>query len=260
MYPSPYGHIPTINDDPPPTLNNNDALEDDDDANYFNFGAKKNNGKKQKQQQLPHHTKPPARKPPHHLPPAAHLGNHQQHTPSDDEHTLPGPRKSSSLSSTVNGNGPSPMLPLPKGTATAPKRRPPPAPKPGECQFCGLADRDFYDHSLLVQHFTSECPMLCTCPLCQLPVEIREVHCHLAYDCEFKDMVKQCPRCLETVRKEEYDKHVSKKECTMFSDHTLVCPLCHARMANGDAFWEVHVMTPPFCPCNPRTAGDGDGP
>jgi centrosomal protein CEP104 len=135
-----------------------------------------------------------------------------------------------------------------------PARRKPPAPVPGECQFCKLADDAFFEHEELVQHFMSECPMLCTCPLCKLPVEIREVHWHLTQDCEQKRRLKQCPICLEAVREADYDVHVASRKCLPYQDDVQVCPLCHEKMPAGDAFWEVHILTPPFCPSNPRTA------
>lgn len=133
------------------------------------------------------------------------------------------------------------------------KRRAPPKPIAGECQFCNTADDAFKDHNELVQHFMSECPMMCICPLCQLPIEIRDVHVHLIEDCEYRNRLSCCPRCLEAVRNEKYDEHVRAKNCTLHSDEYIVCPLCRARLPDSDAFWEVHIMNPPFCKGNPRT-------
>ena len=147
--------------------------------------------------------------------------------------------------------------PTPKERLPAkPRRRLQPQAEGGTCQFCGLSDTSFFHHPDLVQHFKAECPMLCTCPLCELPVEIRDVHWHLADDCEFRTRLKQCPRCFEAVRVEEYDAHVEAKKCNLYSEEYTVCPLCHTRLPSGDAFWEVHVMTPPYCRGNPRTASD----
>lgn len=142
----------------------------------------------------------------------------------------------------------------------SPKRRHPPSPTPGRCQFCGEADESFVDQENLVAHFFSDCPMLCTCPLCKLPVEIREVHWHLSEDCEHKNTVRRCPQCFECVRSEEYDAHIDQATCIQYVPAQLACPLCHEQLLADDIFWEAHILYPPFCPQNPRTQFDADDP
>ncbi|CUE71634.1 Hypothetical protein, putative [Bodo saltans] len=137
--------------------------------------------------------------------------------------------------------------------SSPPKRRKPPEPIPGQCQFCGDTDEAFTSKEKLVAHFFSDCPMLCTCPLCTLPVEIREVHWHLSEDCQFKEKVKRCERCLECVRVEAYAAHVAAATCIPYVHAQLSCPLCHEQLLADDIFWEAHVLYPPFCPQNPRT-------
>lgn len=134
-----------------------------------------------------------------------------------------------------------------------PKRRPPPAAVPGRCQFCGESNEEFHDKDALLEHFFGECPMLCTCPLCRLPVEIHEIHWHLAQDCKHKALLKQCPRCYECVRVEEYDEHAAAAKCIAFQSLNFVCPLCHEVLLADDVFWEAHILYPPFCSQNPRT-------
>lgn len=166
------------------------------------------------------------------------------------------------LSPPASGSSPSPspirrsqssLSPQSKSLQASPKRRNPPSPTPGHCQFCGEADEAFSHSEGLIAHFFSDCPMLCTCPLCKLPVEIREVHWHLAEDCQFKEKVKRCPRCLECVRAESYDSHIRDATCIQYVPAQFACPLCHEQLLADDIFWEAHVLYPPFCPQNPRT-------
>lgn len=136
----------------------------------------------------------------------------------------------------------------------APKRRVPPTPVAGRCQFCGEESSDFLDNKdALLEHFFGDCPMLCTCPLCRLPVDIREIHWHLAEDCQHKAALKRCPRCWECVRVEEYDSHVQEAGCIAWTPSQVACPLCHELLLSDDVFWEAHILFPPYCPQNPRT-------
>ena len=180
--------------------------------------------------------------------------SHGEHSTDNHVNNSVVPHEKSGAPIDVASSQPAISPPKRHQVTSLPERRQPPAPVPGECQFCKLADDAFYEHEELVQHFMSECPMLCTCPLCKLPVEIREVHWHLAKDCEHKERLKMCPRCLEAVRDTEYNDHIARKTCILHQEDVQVCPLCHESMPAGDAFWEVHVLTPPFCPSNPRTA------
>jgi centrosomal protein CEP104 len=135
-------------------------------------------------------------------------------------------------------------------------RRLQPQPIPGRCQFCEMEDPEFTDHSELVQHFHAECPMLCNCPFCQLPVEIREINDHLVEDCERRSRVSRCPRCRCAVRLDAFDAHVTAKKCPPFDPDTVVCPLCATRLPNIDSFWFAHVMHPPYCSGNTRSFVD----
>jgi hypothetical protein len=135
-------------------------------------------------------------------------------------------------------------------------RRTQPSPIAGECQFCGLADDSFSEHAELLQHFQSECPMLLSCPLCQLPVEIRDINDHLVDDCQHRERVSRCPKCRCAFRSDAIDAHVQANKCVAASHDTIECSLCHTRLPNIDAFWSAHILEPPYCSGNTRSVVD----
>uniref|UniRef100_A0A7S1M9M6 TOG domain-containing protein n=1 Tax=Neobodo designis TaxID=312471 RepID=A0A7S1M9M6_NEODS len=135
-------------------------------------------------------------------------------------------------------------------------RRVQPSPREGECQFCGLADNSFEDHAELLQHFQAECPMLLNCPLCQLPVEIRDINDHLVEDCAHRARVARCPRCRCGFRKDTIASHVADGKCAPADRSSIVCSLCQTRLPDIDAFWAAHILEPPYCPGNTRSVVD----
>ena len=137
---------------------------------------------------------------------------------------------------------------------TKPPRRVPPAPIPGRCQFCHQASELFeQSRDELLHHYFCDCPMLCTCPLCKLPVEIVEIHWHMAEDCQHKDLVRQCSRCYECFSHDEYQEHTMSSVCRLYSNTKIICPLCREELHNDRVFWDAHYRYHPFCSQNPRT-------
>ncbi|KAH9589358.1 hypothetical protein LSM04_007352 [Trypanosoma melophagium] len=126
------------------------------------------------------------------------------------------------------------------------------------CQFCGECDETFTEAGLDI-HYIRACPMLCPCPLCDQVTEIATLQPHLTSECENRRVVRECPRCKEAVRVEDFKKHVDAMSCIKAVPTHSVCPLCHARFQTGSAGWLAHLASPPGCPNNPRKY-DGTGP
>ena len=135
-----------------------------------------------------------------------------------------------------------------------PDRRTQPDPVPGACQFChaSVLSEHMFDH------FMSRCPMLCVCPLCRNPVEVIDVHWHLADDCQFKGQIRQCSTCFNCFKPGEYNQHVAAQSCTPYDHSVIVCPLCQVVMPRDDLFWEDHMLQTPWCEKNPRRPVDYD--
>ncbi|ORC92507.1 uncharacterized protein TM35_000032600 [Trypanosoma theileri] len=126
------------------------------------------------------------------------------------------------------------------------------------CQFCGECDETFTEAGLDI-HYIRACPMLCPCPLCDQVTEIATLQPHLTSECENRHLVRECPRCKEAVRVEDFKKHLDAMSCIKAVPTHSVCPLCHARFQTGSAGWLAHLASPPGCPNNPRKY-DGTGP
>eukprot|EP00743_Colponemidia_sp_Colp-15_P014685 GILK01017461.1.p1 GENE.GILK01017461.1~~GILK01017461.1.p1 ORF type:complete len:314 (+),score=45.14 GILK01017461.1:51-944(+) len=140
-------------------------------------------------------------------------------------------------------------------SARPPRRASPQPTAPNTCQFCGETDDLFADYDELLDHFMNECVFLCPCPICLLPVEIREVHWHMAEDCPMKDKVKQCPKCFEALSAvgTAFDEHINANTCERYDPMKIKCPLCSDSVQRSDVAWEDHITLPPYCPGNPRS-------
>lgn len=132
-------------------------------------------------------------------------------------------------------------------------------PEPGDpveariCPFCGVQDDKLEDKSYEEMHWLEECPMLMACPLCTKIIEIVSLNYHLLEECGHKDLVVECPRCLEAIPTDEAKEHIKLKQCNpaQDTDEFLRCPLCHQDVET----WETHILYNK-CPMNPRTQID----
>lgn len=126
------------------------------------------------------------------------------------------------------------------------------------CQFCGEYNKHFTEINLDI-HYVRSCPMLCPCPLCDQVTEICTLQRHLVSECEGMHLVRECPRCHEAIRAQEFKQHWSLQSCIEAVAAYSVCPLCHDRFRAGMDGWRQHLATAPGCPNNPRKY-DGSGP
>ncbi|KAI9324133.1 hypothetical protein BDR26DRAFT_882323 [Obelidium mucronatum] len=71
-------------------------------------------------------------------------------------------------------------------------------------------------------------PMLCSCPLCHLIVEIPVLTAHMHDECDNKKLVKH---------------HVERQTCLPASIIPGVarCPLCHMDVPHGESGWKTHL-------------------
>jgi centrosomal protein CEP104 len=129
-----------------------------------------------------------------------------------------------------------------------PPRRTQPEPVKGKCQFCHAS----VDTEEMLDHFMELCPMMCLCPLCRNPVEVLDVHWHLAEDCHLKSQIRQCHTCFECFKPVEFNQHTAAQSCTPYDHAVIVCPLCQVVMPRDDLFWEDHMLQEPYCEKNPR--------
>lgn len=130
-------------------------------------------------------------------------------------------------------------------------------PAPYTCQFCGEYNESFTDSALDI-HYVRACPMLCPCPLCDQVTEIATLQQHLVSECDGQHLVRECPRCREAIRAEDFKQHVSTKDCIPSRPSVSVCPLCHSRFTSNMDGWRKHLAASPGCPNNPRRF-DGSG-
>ena len=170
-------------------------------------------------------------------------------------------------------------------SARPPRRQQPVPPAPGHCQFCnvfsesflvgaaskknkskegkkkksgtdeGKGDDDSDDNDpafeAIFDHFQNECPFLCPCPLCFLPIEIRDIHWHMAEDCDRRSAIAQCPKCFEVVPTAAYDEHVVVNSCERYDPLARKCPLCAEVLPErSDDAWAAHISA--NCEGNPR--------
>lgn len=141
---------------------------------------------------------------------------------------------------------------------------------PGMCQFClweadsrsaGQPGGPPAGQSVDVQmwtHLMKDCPCCCSCPCCEMIVEIPCLPDHIMMDCaRIHDLgytFMQCPKCRILLTADAYDGHVA--ECA----HTLgeteaVCPLCGVVLHDGEEAL-MHYSEGEGCKGNPRTTVD----
>ncbi|KAI9353671.1 hypothetical protein BDR26DRAFT_848997 [Obelidium mucronatum] len=111
------------------------------------------------------------------------------------------------------------------------------------CIFCNEKSPDFTDENLDI-HYWRDCPMLCSCPLCHLIVEIPVLTAHMHDECDNKKLVKQCSRCKECIMTAEFQSHVERQTCLPASIIPGVarCPLCHMDVPHGESGWKTHLL------------------
>lgn len=126
------------------------------------------------------------------------------------------------------------------------------------CQFCKEHNEGFTEENLDL-HYIRSCPMLCPCPLCDQVTEIATLQEHLVTECDSRDLVRECPRCKEAVRLEDFRSHIEVEECIKYVPTHSICPLCHERFKAGMEGWRSHLARAPGCVNNPRKY-DGSGP
>lgn len=122
------------------------------------------------------------------------------------------------------------------------------------CGFCGKSDGLFSSQDNLDIHYWKDCPMLVSCPQCSQIVEILQLNSHLLRECEFHELVKQCPRCKEAIHIDEYEQHNEEQACLAAKAPSRAnrCPLCHDDVDPGQAGWLKHILTE-GCPNNDRS-------
>lgn len=82
------------------------------------------------------------------------------------------------------------------------------------CIFCGEVDEGFVDDAKMNVHYWKSCPMLKRCSFCKQVVEISSFNDHLLNECkEGKKVMAKCPRCGESIDKEELEGHLAAKAC-----------------------------------------------
>ncbi|CAD5115537.1 DgyrCDS4504 [Dimorphilus gyrociliatus] len=126
------------------------------------------------------------------------------------------------------------------------------------CIFCGEMDEDFIDDAKMNVHYWKSCPMLKRCSFCKQVVEISSFNDHLINECgEGKKVTAKCPRCGESINKEELEGHLAAKACLQAKDGEEVCPLCHQIVVGGENGWKSHLMGENGCKNNARRLQQG---
>ncbi|KAJ3027006.1 UNVERIFIED_CONTAM: hypothetical protein HDU68_004664 [Siphonaria sp. JEL0065] len=128
------------------------------------------------------------------------------------------------------------------------------------CIFCNEKSPEFTDENLDV-HYWRDCPMLCSCPLCHLIVEIPILTTHMTTECDNKKLVKQCSRCKECIMTTEFQGHVERGTCLAASVIPGVsrCPLCHVDVAHGESGWIAQLVNGGGCAGSNRDRRKGGG-
>ncbi|XP_033095811.1 centrosomal protein of 104 kDa-like isoform X2 [Anneissia japonica] len=120
-----------------------------------------------------------------------------------------------------------------------------------QCVFCLERNEDF-DKEGLDLHYWKYCPMLKRCQHCKQVVEVSVLVDHLLTECDSRTEFAKCPRCKEAHKKDEIDKHVTEKLCTLAKSNMARCPLCHKNIAQGEESWRNHLMKKGNCIANHR--------
>ncbi|KAI8885345.1 hypothetical protein K501DRAFT_322450 [Backusella circina FSU 941] len=117
------------------------------------------------------------------------------------------------------------------------------------CIFCDEESPDF-NEGTLINHYYNTCPVLTTCPMCQMITEISTLNDHMLEDCEKRHLIKECSRCRQAIPVEQWLQHTLKKTCINASDPNKIhCPLCFTSITPpNDAGWKEHLMIGEGCP------------
>ncbi|KAI9490222.1 hypothetical protein BDB00DRAFT_562985 [Zychaea mexicana] len=120
------------------------------------------------------------------------------------------------------------------------------------CIFCEESNPDFNEDTL-ISHYYDECPVLTSCPRCQIILEISTLSDHTFKDCAKRHLVKQCTRCKQAVPVEQWLQHTLKQTCSAVTDGETRCPLCMGSIDPvTDSQWKAHLLNGDGCPKNPR--------
>ncbi|KAI9279954.1 hypothetical protein BC943DRAFT_150457 [Umbelopsis sp. AD052] len=138
-----------------------------------------------------------------------------------------------------------------KASHTA-KKKPEEKKSSSVCIFCE-EQNDSFNEDTLVSHYWNDCPVLTSCPLCQIILEISTLSDHIVTDCEEKHRIKRCPRCKEVVPIDKWLQHSLRQNCTVVSSSETRCPLCReVIMPPTESVWKRHLLKEGGCPHNPR--------
>ena len=126
------------------------------------------------------------------------------------------------------------------------------------CQFCFIKNEDFTNPDNYDFHLWQECPVLTICNDCEQVIEISDLTTHRLNECSSPDLYSKCPRCALAIKKEDFDAHTSKMNCTVFKneDEYIRCPLClndfQITGYNAEDTWREHLVQK-GCPNHTRT-------
>ncbi|KAG2186080.1 hypothetical protein INT43_002518 [Umbelopsis isabellina] len=85
--------------------------------------------------------------------------------------------------------------------------------KSSTCIFCE-EQNDSFNEDTLISHYWNDCPVLTSCPLCQIILEISTLNEHIMADCEERHRVKRCTRCKDIIPIDQWLGHSFRQNCT----------------------------------------------
>ncbi|KAI8362787.1 hypothetical protein BD560DRAFT_437071 [Blakeslea trispora] len=115
------------------------------------------------------------------------------------------------------------------------------------CIFCDEVNPAFNEDTL-IKHYYNTCPVLTSCPMCQVITEVSTLNEHMLLDCDRKHLIKECSRCHQAIPVEQWLQHTLKKTCNNDPDK-VQCPLCFIDIdPPNEVGWKSHLMTGDGCP------------
>lgn len=124
--------------------------------------------------------------------------------------------------------------------------------KSSTCIFCE-EQNDSFNEDTLISHYWNDCPVLTSCPLCQIILEISTLNDHIMSDCEERHRVKRCTRCKDIIPIDQWLGHSFRQNCTVVSSSETRCPLCReVIMPATESTWKRHLLHEGGCQSNPR--------
>ncbi|RCI04153.1 hypothetical protein CU098_000103, partial [Rhizopus stolonifer] len=110
------------------------------------------------------------------------------------------------------------------------------------CIFCDEVNPSFNEDTL-IKHYYHSCPVLTSCPMCQIITEISTLNEHMLVDCERRHLIKECSRCHQAIPVEQWLQHTLKQVCNE-DPNKVHCSLCMTSIEPpNDAGWKAHLMT-----------------